>query len=507
MPRRSLVLTLDNGIVRDSGQGGAGPAGPQGPQGVPGSNLVFATALLASSSRLVDFDTTGLADGTEASVSSFDCTFIFNAASTAAPDGVTIFAPVVGPGRWFRLLDLSSRWTTQASWFIDVAGDDENDGATVVTPLQTVEELNRRISGGTINQNTVATLGAGTFGRPSLDLQIPAGVVFTIQGDVSTTATGTLSAVTAQVPATNTRLALTNTGGDPAFVVRTRVRLTSGANIGALGWVTRLIAASNVNTSAFATIDPAVQTNPSIIAPAVGNTYAIDALNTALGRCELRCRGPGRILVRECNVSISGSSEAHRIANDQGTLAGVRFYSCIFGGFSALFYQGQGSFVSCLFQPTVTTVFNQAYMVIRACVFANQSVFGLLLDGAATLDAGFANCFSNCPMHVNASQVNFVGSSGQCEFSDRTDYAIWCYPKGTIVTDSGSVLWGNNNTIGAASAAVVVQALSPGIALAVIAQLHIPGAVNDTRIGGTNTAYGALPFYNTARGCGIVLKV
>jgi hypothetical protein len=415
IPNRSLCLVRENdGLYRFYAESVA-PAVPPNvvqpaPGGVPqdgrwilvssgggGSGIgPFDTTVQASASRLADVDTTAVANGVIAEVLSVGAQFVLDKTSSTAADGITVVEPVFGPGRWFRVPGYSRRWAVQAAWFLDPAGDDENSGLTALAPLRTVEELSRRISGATIGQSTVATLAAGTYGRLTLDLTLPQGIVFTVQGTLSTTATGTLSATTSAVPSTNTRQIITNTGGDPAFIDRTRVRLTSGASVGAVSWVTRVIAADSVNTKRFALIAPATQTNPTLVNPAAGNTYAVESLTTTIGRCELRAQGPGRLLVSECNVTISGASEAHHCVGDQGSLAGVRFYSCIFGGSSCLFYEGVVNFVSCSFQSSVV-VFNQVYVAMRSSVVTNSPTNGMTLDGGTVLNAALGNCFDGSP--------------------------------------------------------------------------------------------------------------
>lgn len=520
LPNRSLCLVRENeGLYRYFEESAAPPVPPNvvrpAPGGVPqdgrwllvssggGTATVgpFETAVVPSASRLADADTTPLPNGTSAEVVSMGASWVLDKTSTATADNITIVAPAFGPGRWFRVPGYSRRWTVQASWFIDPAGSDENDGATALRPLATFAELSRRISGGSIAQTTTVTLAAGTYGV-ELDLTLAAGVFFIVQGAVTQTATGTLSAVTNSVPLVNpgvsTRGAITNTGGDPAFVDRTRLRLTSGANAGALAWVTRVIAADNVNVSRWARTDPVVTTLPTVGNASVGNTYVVESFVSTFDRVNVTCRGSGRIIVREC--VITGAGVANRCRNDAGTLGGVYFYSCLFNGSSSLWYQGEGLFVSCAFQASVT-VFQNAYMSLRANVFTG--VGGLTLDGGAVANLARSNCFDASPITVHTAWLQFTGSPGDCEFSDQTLASITVWPGGIVDNDSGCILWGADNST---ANTLVVRSLSPGIAPAALNLLNIPGGTNDTIIGGTATAYGALPFYNTARGCGIVLR-
>jgi hypothetical protein len=468
------------------------------------------TIELASASRLVDLDTDALDDQATTSVKSVEDSFQLDktplAATLAAADGITIVVSGTNPTHvWIRKLIRSLNWVNQASWFLDpAAGNDENSGDVVGSPLLTLAELTRRINGASIIATTTITLAAGTYGDLTLDLSVATGVFVIVQGALTTSATGTLSAVTDSAPlafpGVSTRGAVTNTGGDPAYVDRTRLRLTSGTNSGALAWVTRVIATDNANVSRWANANPTVTTLPTIGNAGVGNTYAVEAFASTIRRLSLRCRGQGRIVVRECTITISGTSQAHRAQNDQGTLGGVYFYSCLFSGTSVLFYDGQCLFVSCSFQAT-TTAFSDTYISCRANAFQGG---GVTLDGDATANFSRSNCFDSCQLTLHQCWLTFTGTPADCEWSDMTVSSIICWPGSFVDNDDGGILWGANN---ASSTAIIVRSLAPGITPQAVNFLNIPGGVADTSIGGNLTAYGALPFYDVAHGCGIVDRV
>lgn len=68
-----------------------------------------------------------------------------NPLSTLAPNGITVI-PALGGGNWERMSETTSpQWLTQATWHINsTTGDDENDGLTAGTALATHAELVRR---------------------------------------------------------------------------------------------------------------------------------------------------------------------------------------------------------------------------------------------------------------------------------------------------------------------------------------------------------------------------
>jgi len=472
----------------------------------------------------VDFDTTGLTDGTPSTVASFDDPFIFDATSTATADGVTIFAPLVGPGRWFRQFGLvngtSNRWTQQAAWFIDPAGgNDENTGLTALTALATLAELQRRISGGLISQNTVVTLASGNYGALVLELTIDPTFTFTVQGALTTTATGTFSAVTNSTPlaapGVSTRGAVTNTGGDPAFTDLSRLRLTNAPNSGAIAWVTRVIAAGNVNVSRWATFTPATGTTPTIINAAIGNTYAVDTLDSVIERVDVVTHGFGRFIVRECYVA--NPRDDQRVTNEfrgsGSNLTGAQkllFYSCIFdgtlnGGFGTI-WRGSGAlFVSCQFLDPQEW-FAEAFW--EACVFSPRSdLASVALRAGSTIFAGRGNCCEGFMIVTESQLLLYQFGAADFEFSDVPAFgspAVEVSEAGYIlISNATAIMWGADN---APTFGFAVRSLS-GIASSPIGGLNIPGGtVGDTSIGGVTTAYAALPSINAANNAAIVAQ-
>ena len=83
-------------------------------------------------------------DGDFAYVQSTRATYQLDRTSAAAPSSVAVDT-FSGNGQWV-FFQASSSWETQATWYIDpAAGDDENDGATTTTALETWAEFTRRV--------------------------------------------------------------------------------------------------------------------------------------------------------------------------------------------------------------------------------------------------------------------------------------------------------------------------------------------------------------------------
>lgn len=338
---------------------------------------------------------------------------------------------------------------------------------------------------GRIEQSAVFKLAPGSLPLV-LELDIPAGVTFTVQGATAVTEQGTISAVTPTNPATSTRGTITNTGGDPAFVDAQRLRLISGANTGALAWVTGLVAANQARVNRWGSVNPAASTNPAIIEPAIGNAYAVDTLQTTLTNVQLRVRGEGRLLIRDCIIATPG---AVRLVNDQVSTGGVYFYACRVAGAFAFFYDGEAAYVSSQFESPVS--FSNTLATIRNSVFRSNVD---LVVGALT---NFArSCCFRSKLTVRQGLIQFTGTPGDMQFVDQPagDFAIDVQMGGGVDADIGAVAWGADN--GAMSAAIHVRSGASYTYADATAKPTIPGGVADVNLGGTTFAYAAIPAVN-----------
>lgn len=103
-------------------------------------------------------------------VQSLKCLWRREAASTATADGITVIA-ALGGGRWERLIGTTALdWVYQSAWYVDqAAGNDEADGS-VGAPLQSVAEVNRRLSVGEVHQDVTIHIQNGYFDEVWLDV-------------------------------------------------------------------------------------------------------------------------------------------------------------------------------------------------------------------------------------------------------------------------------------------------------------------------------------------------
>ena len=129
-----------------TGTGATGSTGGTGATGIENADGVICVDNLEELSQL---DTALLGDCALAYVDSVQAFFqLLSIDSSPLPiiDGITAVDGTNGR-TWSRLLSIGSLvWTNQRIWYVDsVNGDDENDGATPATAVETLAEVSRRL--------------------------------------------------------------------------------------------------------------------------------------------------------------------------------------------------------------------------------------------------------------------------------------------------------------------------------------------------------------------------
>lgn len=389
---------------------------------------------------------------------------------------------------------------TQPAWYVDATtGSDTNDGATPGTALQTIQELALRISGATITANTTITLAGDLSADPfELELTIGNGVLVTVQGAVTVTDSGTITNVVAAVPTTNTRGQITDDA--QVFTDKSRLRLTGGAITGSIAYVTRVIAPTNVNVSAWALLSNLVSGQvPSIGVPSVGNSYDVETLTTTIGRVDVQVHGSGRLMFRDLVVT-PATSAAHRATNDSLALGNVIFLGCRFGSAQiAAFYEAIVCFVSCAFDGVM--VLAKSVATMRATT--NRGV--LKADLSSEVQFARSCNFDGGTLWVSGhSEATVTGAPGDLELSDIAADAAISIDPGSVVdanTQLTTTIWGADNNL--EWAFLIRSGGSYTYAPATPPVLSGAG-VADISLGGVNTSYAALPAINPANNAAAV---
>ena len=271
---------------------------------------------LAALSKLKHFDRKF---GTEAFVQTLDQSFQFDPNSTATPDGITVIAARCG-GNWLRLLSHAPRFTAQLVWFFDaVNGNNENDGATAATAVQSLAEIARRlqyISFSNYLVNLLSDVPAGdTFDLdPNFDSKGVGpslyNVTFLMLGQQTVNTTGTVSASTFTTPSANLQGTITAAPINWANFIGKLVVITSGPLTGATAWVLKDLGANTARMSNW--YFPPIGEFPDVghypaVPPAPNTTFAIMDLTTI--NIDLRFAGdPSRVILRLKNVRLSPTS-------------------------------------------------------------------------------------------------------------------------------------------------------------------------------------------------------
>lgn len=486
----------------------------------------------------------GLAFGTPALLAAFDATSVAgfvkvgcgvvndeyqlvlspSAALLAAVDGVSVIAAAAPVGAvWCRLFVRNLPAQYETTWFLDAAaGNDANAGTTVGAPLRTMRELSNRLRGARLTANVVVTLATGNYGADPVqfDLEIDTGVSLSMVGNVSST-TDAVAAIlptvsgTAATNAGAQRGTLTSTAFDfQAANDRQRLRITAGtaANIGGIAYVTRVVTpgvGGVVNTTRWGRLtNPLTSTVVTNLTIVVGDTYAVDTLNSQVGVLDVSVRGNGKFVLRDCLIRPStASSVAHRAACDNGNLNGVQTYGCIFSAASAtLFYDGQWTAALCSFSSDVGSMAfsGLTQLMLRMCVFTGTSAvpsFNMFVASESTIQSNEGCCFDGGQLILSTGAMfDQIGqTNNDAQFVDGTgSHAMNLAGRGAYWAHSGNnLVWGLDNAY--TSSAVLVE---QGGLFQYNATPSIPGGTVDYSVGSVTGAWATLPIVVTTAAAG-----
>lgn len=340
-------------------------------------------------------------------------------------------------------------------WYLDaVTGNDQNDGLTPATALQSGIELQRRL-GPQARWTASVAIHVGTGGVNSLCLRgetVDAGVSVDIIGTPTLVAdAGTVSAYTAMDHVTPRSPTLTCTGvTDWTPYVGKRVRLTSGTNIGACTWILKAnpdaLGLNVARTSAWYKTNDIVPTSAmtSTGAPSVGNTVVVEDL-PLVSNIELDLTGkaalPGgnawpqrQYSIRSLMINTLGQrSSCDKIDAERGVVFGCRLTflnaeNRLYSGFSKLFS------AACLFWTSD-----------NGRIWLGGTHFGLAALNVIVLSSVGAGPMNVLFSVLQGSSLNFLNGSG---FS--VDVQIFDIVGNTSLAftpwnSSGTNISGNNN--------------------------------------------------------------
>jgi hypothetical protein len=368
----------------------------------------------------------GMPDGAMVSVNSLRDAFVLETSSTA-PDGITIATSPTAGRVWRRLGMSSPAWldpTAAPSYAIDGSTGDDLAAGDALHPIATWAELDRRIHDQPIAYPMAVSI-ANYDGPALVRLTVDSftGGKVTISGTPNAALhTGTVNVYTAKAPASNLPYRLTDAGvADWSPYIGKRLRLTSGAESGAVAWVLK-------NVAGTAWTSPWCSPNGGFAAatPAHGDAYVIETLPTVLPT--IRILGnpiPGNGPVLFSGLTISGT-----VADSSVLLV---FFGCdvtelmLGEGTSALLF-------GCLGMPLMNP--GSSVSMTRCAPIGSNATFGSNPPGTLTTFDDVVAINMAGGVVVNSSTV-LVSAGGLGVFDSGAGAGIAIHGDGVYVTKRG----------------------------------------------------------------------
>lgn len=472
--------------------------------------------------------------------------FVYENSSDDTEDGITVVLPAAGSiGRWIRLQIPNEHWARQATWFINVNGNDENSGQTDSSPIKSHAELARRIKGLMLHQPTTVTLQSSLPEVLRLDVTLaadspPASLTYNgLQRTPLLRASGTISevqpiniagdsTVNPAIPA-NTPLSFAdstlsdrwdNGGPSDSTLIGHRIRITNSANpssVGAVAWLAQQDASSakRVRCSPFV-----LGSTP--VTPANGDQYVVEDLMTVDGfDLMLRRRGRGEPVCVIQNLALTRADPVYnsRFASD-GAEARYIVTGCLVQ--ANLLEMDRGNFEGSRFQAG-----SSGRIVLRGA--SVNVIAGLLLINGYVIETPSALFFSGNHLVQGNGDLGMVVRAPVVELNGVAFFdcnpALVVHHGGAIRvgfehSDGRTALWGAGNGAAPTSSepaapsvviepgAVVVYdspstsagTTPDGVPLIKAVEDGIDFAVGGVSVPDEQTA----PFFNTANGAGLV---
>jgi hypothetical protein len=440
----------------------------------------------------------------------------------AASDGVNVVAAAApADAVWIRKFTRNLAAQYETEWFLDaVNGSDANSGTNALSPLRTMRELSARLNGAKIAQNVTVTLAAGDYSadQVSFELDIAQGFSVLMSGSVTST-TDVIASILSTTPGASS----TNVGAQRGTLTATalnvassddrrRLRLTDGASVGAMAFVTKVVTpgvGGVVNTTRWGRLtSPLTSTTVTNITPTPGTGFSIDTLNSQIGALNLRVRGAGRFVITDCLIRPGGTSTVtHRCLCDNGNANGVLTYGCIFqSAATTLFQSGNWTQAVCSISSDLGNIVYSgvSFAVARMCVWTGVTAtpnFTLNVQNMTAFQSSEGACIDGGTLVLASGAVwdqigqtnndmQYVDGSGTraCEVAQGGHYRAH---------SSTNRQWGLDNSFSTSTFIV-----SGRYDYNTSAVPSVPGGATDVNVGGTTAAYADLPIIKTTAAAG-----
>jgi hypothetical protein len=404
---------------------------------------------------------------------------------------------------------------TQATWFVDpVNGNDANNGATAATALKT--DARRQVLWGGTTQALILQPVTVTYlsALPATDIvnyNVTIGSVGGVSGKLFITSpmnqqvgagTGAFTAVQAINRAGN--LVSNVTDGARAWTRGQRIRIMSGARVGAVAWITKDLGAGVAETTAFFTY-PAGGTNafPTAVTPQVGDPYVTETLNTIpIGRWEVHTTGPstattGAMFIDQMDVDGTAFGAQGSMYTDSEE-PGIVGTSC--------------NFKAC----ALIGINNDLAIQLTNCLADTLNVTGVAFLGGGCHGGAVSNVFplpngivifdrdflgADQPIITTATGPSAVifGNVAAMRASVAVDLNPGAIARQFNIFGAGNALYGSGNGIGVRARSMAAYIYASG------SKPTIATTTSDAVVGGTNKAWAAIPYVEAANQAEIVV--
>jgi hypothetical protein len=456
-----------------------------------------------------------LAANTEAYVASVRDWFRWDPSSTATADDITVVSLTANggsAGRFLREFRGDPYWRAQTAWFVDTAGNDENDGSSLA-PVKTDAEIQRRWGLGIRARLTVPvtiTYAQAPTGQTNLLFEIVTGGALTFIGTPTISKAGTvLTAVQAQVRTAGAEAgwAIMGTGLGATEVGKLAFITASGtpANVNAYAAVLKDETGGKLRVSPFGTSTVSAFTQAT---PQVGDvieirdmsTLKVGAIEGTSAMQDAAAISPDRNAVIFDSVALDGGGQLGSVFINGLTAVyqRSRLTNLSFTGISRATAQSH--------RVNGGIVTGTNGLAIRSTVTFNQTGFLGTNTGASVGSGGAltlsADCyFQNSGLAVARGAVALSSGSG---FFDRgTSNATVVVSGGGFYLQSGAVPdWGTANTghgVTISSCGSYAYTTKPTINSGL-------GAGREAQVGGTDKLYSAVPYIEATNNAALVLN-
>lgn len=363
--------------------------------------------------------------------------FVYNGNSTATVDSINVFATGTGGNtRWMRTPYSDPTFRNQATHFIDgSAGNDDNDGLTVGTPILTATEWRARVGRGNRLTSPTNVLAITWINSPGVtdpftfdDVILGKQLSITLKGTPTIGRTGSFDTFTPAVLASNTLNNWTEAAhADWTTDKSNRVKITTaGAHQTAFAWVYGQVG-GNPTGGVFS---KPLASSQTVITPSAADAYQIETLTRVMIGGSVRADDDysaaalPSLTIQDLDIGLS-SLAAFQLSASNGitlSLVGCRLRCPLNPAANGTFFA-----VNCLLSAgyNIKNVFG--HMIGTSIGLGGSGVVCQVADGATITFDGQSNHYTTFGMAVfpgaacNVSRGGFFDTKANALFNPRGD--------------------------------------------------------------------------------------